>query len=50
MVLTLGGRSCRCDNEECVVDDPPERYLLQFWPAPAAPDRIVRQTSAVAGN
>jgi hypothetical protein len=36
------------DNEDRVVDDPPERYLVQFWPAPAAPDRIVRQTSSVA--
>lgn len=25
-----------------------ERYLLQFWPAPPEPDRIVRQTSAHA--
>lgn len=23
-------------------------YLLQFWPAPAAPDQIVSQTSALA--
>ncbi|MFF1452124.1 hypothetical protein ACFVYF_28890 [Streptomyces sp. NPDC058274] len=23
-------------------------YLLQFWPAPPAPDRVLRQTSAVA--
>ena len=22
-----------------------DRYLLQFWPAPPAPDRVVRQTS-----
>lgn len=33
------------DNEDQLTDDPPERYLLQLWPAPAAPDRIVRQTS-----
>jgi hypothetical protein len=33
------------DNEDRLVDDPPERYLLQFWPAPAAADRIVRQTA-----
>ncbi|RZU75419.1 hypothetical protein EV384_3960 [Micromonospora kangleipakensis] len=38
------------DNEDRVVDDPPERYLLQFWPAKAGPDRIVRQTSTVAAN
>ncbi|MCG8915635.1 hypothetical protein L6E12_07535 [Actinokineospora sp. PR83] len=25
-----------------------DRYLLQFWPAPPAPDRVVRQTSAYA--
>lgn len=30
-------------------DEPaPDRYLLQLWPAAAAPDRIVRQTSANA--
>lgn len=26
----------------------PDRYLLQLWPAPPAPDRVVRQTSEVA--
>ncbi|MFF0266391.1 hypothetical protein [Kribbella sp. NPDC004536] len=25
-----------------------DRYLLQFWPAPAAPDRVLKQTSAQA--
>jgi hypothetical protein len=25
-----------------------DRYLLQFWPAPAAPDRVVKQTSGQA--
>ncbi|HEX2133862.1 MAG TPA: hypothetical protein VHH15_20140, partial [Actinophytocola sp.] len=25
-----------------------DRYLLQFWPAPPEPDRVVRQTSAQA--
>ncbi len=25
-----------------------DRYLLQFWPAPPAPDRVVKQTSAQA--
>jgi hypothetical protein len=25
-----------------------DRYLLQFWPAPPQPDRIVKQTSAHA--
>ncbi|MDN0199892.1 hypothetical protein [Streptomyces sp. S.PNR 29] len=27
---------------------PLDSYLLQFWPAPPAPDRILRQTSATA--
>ncbi|WP_406300979.1 hypothetical protein OG948_59935 (plasmid) [Embleya sp. NBC_00888] len=26
-------------------EQPVDRYLLQFWPAPAEPDRVVRQTS-----
>jgi hypothetical protein len=26
----------------------PERYLLQFWPAPSAPDSLLRQTSGNA--
>ncbi|GAB2663019.1 DUF6630 family protein [Nocardia goodfellowii] len=32
------------------LDDEPlqDRYLLQFWPAPPEPDRIVRQTSQTA--
>ncbi|MDI6103653.1 hypothetical protein QLQ12_34075 [Actinoplanes sp. NEAU-A12] len=38
------------DNEDQLTDDPPERYLVQFWPAPAAPDRIVRQTSPGAAH
>ncbi|MEV5440644.1 hypothetical protein AB0K80_32270 [Streptomyces sp. NPDC052682] len=25
-----------------------DRYLLQFWPAPPAPDRVLKQTSAIA--
>ncbi|MEV5961521.1 hypothetical protein AB0L70_07130 [Kribbella sp. NPDC051952] len=30
-------------------DDPlVDRYLLQFWPAPPAPDRVIRQTSKQA--
>ena len=30
-------------------DDPPaDHYLLQLWPSPPAPDRILRQTSAIA--
>ena len=32
------------------MDDEPalDRYLLQLWPAPAAPDRVLRQTSKTA--
>lgn len=32
------------------LDDEPQldRYLLQFWPAPPEPDRVVRQTSQIA--
>ncbi|MFD2473453.1 hypothetical protein [Amycolatopsis silviterrae] len=26
----------------------PDRYLLQFWPGPPEPDRVVKQTSAAA--
>ncbi|WP_406634984.1 hypothetical protein [Amycolatopsis sp. WGS_07] len=26
----------------------PDRYLLQFWPSPPGPDRVVKQTSAAA--
>jgi hypothetical protein len=29
-------------------ESPVDAYLLSLWPAPAAPDRIVRQTSAQA--
>ncbi|MFB8276557.1 hypothetical protein [Nocardia colli] len=34
------------------LDDEPlqDRYLLQFWPAPPEPDRIVRQTSQSAAH
>jgi hypothetical protein len=32
------------------TEDEPQQdcYLLQFWPAPPAPDRVVKQTAAVA--
>lgn len=35
-----------------VPDDEPivDRYLLQFWPAPASADQVLRQTSAVAAR
>jgi len=29
-------------------DDAPDRYLLQLWPAPEAPDAVVRQASEIA--
>lgn len=30
-------------------DEPaPDRYLLQLWPAPPAPDRVLKQTGATA--
>ncbi|MBF4999452.1 hypothetical protein IRT45_20090 [Nocardia sp. BSTN01] len=34
-------------EQDVRLDDEPllDRYLLQFWPAPPEPDRIVRQTS-----
>ncbi|MET8152008.1 hypothetical protein ACIBSW_10945 [Actinoplanes sp. NPDC049668] len=47
-------RYCACDMDEgklegtLVEDISPDEYLLQFWPAPVADDRIVRQTSEVA--
>ena len=31
-----------------VGDEPVDRYRLDLWPAPAEPDRIVKQTSEVA--
>ncbi|MGZ3096911.1 hypothetical protein [Streptomyces sp. H72] len=38
-------------RQDTRLDDEPQldRYLLQFWPAPPAPDRILKQTSAAAG-
>ncbi|WP_255956069.1 hypothetical protein [Streptomyces odontomachi] len=37
-------------EQDTRMDDEPQldRYLLQFWPAPPGPDRIVRQTSDIA--
>lgn len=35
--------------DSCPEDEPAiDRYLLQFWPAAPAPDRILRQTSEIA--
>ncbi|MET8021166.1 hypothetical protein [Streptomyces decoyicus] len=38
------------DQQDPGLDDEPQLdcYLLQFWPAPPAPDRVLRQTSAIA--
>ncbi|WP_244211159.1 hypothetical protein [Amycolatopsis kentuckyensis] len=37
------------DRDTRLRDEPPlDSYLLQFWPAPAAPDVVVRETSAIA--
>ncbi|EFL36477.1 conserved hypothetical protein [Streptomyces viridochromogenes DSM 40736] len=41
----------RAQDEELSVlegGDPVDHYLLQFWPAPPGPDRVVRQTSRTA--
>ena len=29
-------------------EEAPDRYLLQLWPAPQAPDAVVRQTGETA--
>ncbi|BCJ47870.1 hypothetical protein GCM10010168_22290 [Actinoplanes ianthinogenes] len=36
------------DNEDEERTEPAERYLIQLWPAPPAPDRVVRQSSSTA--
>jgi hypothetical protein len=58
--LPLGGRPHRvryhargmdAGNEADTIledEEPLDEYLLLFWPAPAAPDQIVHQTSAQA--
>ncbi|MEV0779492.1 hypothetical protein ACIBLA_20530 [Streptomyces sp. NPDC050433] len=38
------------DPESCQSPDPVDHYLLQFWPCPPSPARVVRQTSAHAAN
>lgn len=37
-------------EQDTRLEDEPalDRYLLQFWPAPPAPDRVIRQTSEAA--
>jgi hypothetical protein len=37
--------STRAMEEADTVDDPPDAYLLQFWPGDPVPGRIVKQTS-----
>ncbi|WP_326797187.1 hypothetical protein OG946_18635 [Streptomyces sp. NBC_01808] len=41
------GMDVEWDAESAVLDGGPpvDHYLLQFWPAPPAPDRVIRQTS-----
>ncbi|MFE6372763.1 hypothetical protein ACFVOS_34240 [Streptomyces sp. NPDC057833] len=40
----------RAHRQDTRPDEVPQldRYLLQFWPAPPGPDRVLKQTSAVA--
>ncbi|GAA0572534.1 hypothetical protein GCM10009534_02990 [Kribbella sandramycini] len=43
------GMDAAHDSDPPMDDEPPvDRYVLQFWPAPAAPDRIVKRTSELA--
>jgi hypothetical protein len=41
-------RYCGSGMDPAHQGAPVDRYLLQFWPAPPATDRIVKQTSAQA--
>ena len=36
------------DNEHTDQPGHPERYLLQFWPEPPSPDRVLKQTTTTA--
>jgi hypothetical protein len=49
-VRYCGRRMDAGKEADTILDDEPtvDSYLLQFWPAPAAPDRIVKQTSETA--
>lgn len=40
----------QANREDTRLGDEPllDRYLLQFWPAPPEPDRVVRQTTEIA--
>jgi hypothetical protein len=38
-------------QDSLLEGEPPlDRYLLQFWPGPPGPDRVVKQTSEVAAS
>lgn len=47
-----GMDEARMAEVEAVEDDPAgepvDRYLLQMWPAPLAPDKVIRQSDGVA--
>ena len=46
---SLRARYCASGMEEATDQDAPvDRYLLQLWPAPPAPDTILRETSRSA--
>lgn len=49
-VRYCGTRMDEARAVDCRTDDEPQvdRYLLQFWPAPAEPDRILRSSSEIA--
>lgn len=38
----------RQQDTVCEAEDPIDEYALVFWSAPAAPDRVIKQTAAVA--
>lgn len=53
VLLTAGSYRFRysasgMDEAQPGVTDDPDRYLVQFWPAPAAPDRVVKETTRSA--
>jgi hypothetical protein len=45
--IRYAGRDMDHESDE---DLPPDTYLLQLWPAPAAPDVVLRETSGVAAQ
>lgn len=44
-----GMDAARAADTRLSGEQPLDRYLLQFWPGPHAPDRVVKQTSERAG-